>query len=234
MDQHALIASLGAHLDALESLVNATMGLALIAGWAGWKGRESISILSAEFNREEAFYFLWAIFIVVNLAFALFMFRIGDIVHDVDKDHACEALSVLALHKWPFNPFSFFGTSASSIVYSSIGFGWLVLIWWVTNSVIYILKPKKSSVASGLMFYVYIGLGIVVASGSIYRVYAIGYRKLLPISPEMQVAMCLSMVLRGSFVVLGIACGMALFFCLGRRRGKTAVKAGSAKEGPRP
>ncbi|MBK1870983.1 hypothetical protein [Taklimakanibacter albus] len=157
MDQISLISSLKDHLDILSGLVGSTVGLALLSGWAGLQRTETISLLGMTVTRREAFFLLAAIFIGVNFAALILFLRVADLLQLTAGENSVAAITALGSHPWPFNPYAYFGDSAFSTIYSSVGYGCLIIIWWIGLSTLTLFQDPTDIISKsvyGLFFAV--------------------------------------------------------------------------------
>lgn len=215
MDQDLMVAAIGNQLDALSSLISTTIGLALLAGWAGLQGSAKVSILSLSVKREHAFYLLGACFIVVNVSGIIYFLRLADMLALVDNDHLVQALTVLGTNAWPYNPFAYFGPSTSSMLHSGFGFGLLIVVWWIGYTALSLLIDYRTrKLPELLVMYGFMALGLL-SMGTIQYVFWVVLRRFGEAGKAFPIDLGMNGTLRSAFTIAGIAVG-GLIFTLAR------------------
>lgn len=209
MESEAIIFSIGRHIDALSGLVNATVGLALVSGWAGLQKTQVVTVLSMRASRRDAFYVLAAAYIGVNLAATITFLRVADLVA-MGEAQPQKVATALALHPWVFNPFAYFGPSSFSTLYSSIGFGCLIAIWWIGYSSLTLFRTFRERWALPIYaVFLAVGLSTMMA---INHVYAVLFDKIVPmLSLDEQTGVLRTIIPRSVATFSGIGVGMAIF-----------------------
>lgn len=186
MDQISLVSSLKEHLDILSGLVGSTVGLALLSGWAGLQRTETISLLGMTVTRREAFFLLAAIFIGVNFAALILFLRVADLLQLMTDDNAVTAITALGSHPWPFNPYAYFGDSAFSTAYSSVGYGCLIIIWWIGLSTLTLFQdPNANDIISRSVYGIFLVVGLL-SMLAIQYVFLVVFRMLPALPPTLQ------------------------------------------------
>lgn len=181
MDQISLISSLKDHLDILSGLVGSTVGLALLSGWAGLQRTETISLLGMTVTRREAFFLLAAIFIGVNFAALILFLRVADLLQLTAGENSVAAITALGSHPWPFNPYAYFGDSAFSTIYSSVGYGCLIIIWWIGLSTLTLFQDP-TDIISKSVYGLFFAIGLLSMLAIQYVFFVV--LKILPTLPS--------------------------------------------------
>lgn len=131
LDPDAVVKSLSDQLTVLEGIVKWTLLIAIPVAWAGIRREEVIKAGFLEIQRKYAFYAVATLFIIVNLACLVLFLRVGNLVNLLESNNLMKGLSGIALHPWPFNPFSYYGEGSLARLQSCAGFGLLIVIWWI-------------------------------------------------------------------------------------------------------
>jgi len=211
MNQDLMVAAIGDQLDALSSLISATIGLALLAGWAGLQGSDRVSILSLSVKREHAFYLLGACFIIVNVSGIIYFLRLADMIALIDGGHIGQALTVLGTNAWPYNPFAYFGPSRSSMLHSGFGYGLLIVVWWIGYTALSLLIDDRTRKPSELLvMYGFLAVGLL-SMGAIQHVFQVIVRRLGEPGQAFPLDVGANLAVRGAFTIAGIAVGGMIF-----------------------
>jgi hypothetical protein len=131
MDQKELCDSIAKQLDAASETVYWTLFLALIFLCAGLTGQNPITFLGMSVSRPYAFFMASTLFIVANFFVAIQFLRIRDILRRVSDETLSIALTKLWTHKWPANPFAFFGKAKLTQFHQALGLGLHVVILFI-------------------------------------------------------------------------------------------------------
>jgi len=142
VDQDVLADAVSAQLDALDSLVTATVGLALLAAVAATQAPAIYELFSLKLSRDLAFAVLVSVFTATNFAALLYFLRISALVAMCDTPHLPKLLTKLFTHKWIFNPYSDFGGGLARF-HSSIGFGALIVMWWIGYTTLLLVSDNQ-------------------------------------------------------------------------------------------
>jgi hypothetical protein len=213
MDQELLLAAIGDQLDALSGLISTTIGLALLAAWAGLWGEKKVALFSMSVERLHAFYILGASFITVNVTAIIYFLRLADILVQIDGAHLDDALTVLGMNPWPYNPFAYFGPSTSSVLHSGLGYGLLIVIWWIGYTALSLLVDYRTRrVSERLILYGFLAVGVLSMLVVQYVFWIIAGRVEDAAFP---LDVAVNRVVRTAFSLAGIGAG-GLIFCLAR------------------
>jgi hypothetical protein len=131
MDQDILVTTLKDHLDLTEKLIAGIIGISIVSAWAGRKPSQDITIVGLTVPQRHAFWILSTLFISATVTSAILIARISYILEYMNCDHLLEGLTTILTHKWPINPYAFYGHDWLGITLGSIGFGALIIIWWL-------------------------------------------------------------------------------------------------------
>lgn len=213
MDQELLLAAIGDQLDALSGLISTTIGLALLAAWAGLWGEKKVAVFSMSVDRLPAFYILGASFITVNVTAILYFLRLADILAQIDDAHLGKALTALGTSAWPYNPFAYFGPSTSSVLHSGFGYGLLIVIWWIGYTALSLLAGHRTRrPAELLILYGFLAVGLL-SMLVIQHVFSVVAGRIEESGLPLDIA--LYGLVRGAFTFAGIGAG-GLVFLLAR------------------
>ncbi len=208
--QAALIESIGKHLDALESLFNAVIVLAVIVAWAGIRRTPEIEALGTKVEQRYGFFAMATLYLIANMTVLILFLRLGDLLALLDSTHAPEGIWKLATHSWVLSPFSYFGNSGPARVYCAEGYGLLIVVWWLCNaSLSTLVQDKRSRVAKLLLgLFVGIGLGSMLA---IQRTQAAALDTLFRSDRALHAAVTDALPERAAGTFLGVLVGAVLF-----------------------
>ena len=231
MEQDVLVSAIGKQLDGLSSLISTTVGLALIAAWAGLQGEEKVSVFSVTMKRQHAFYILGASFITANATAIIYFLRIADLIAQVSDQNFAKALTILGTHQWPYNPFAYFGDSALSLVYSGFGFGLLIVIWWIGFTALGLLVEYPSRKPAELLVmaaFLAVGLSSMLA---INQVFTAVMHRIDASAGGVPIDVRANGLVRAVFTFLGIGAGALLSWVaqISRRNARTAKHPAKAK-----
>ena len=203
MDETTFLNSIEKHLDSLESSFNWSLLLVLAAMWYGLQKTEINQILDLGTLKVPVRYsslILGLILTFFHFYITLSFFRLLNLIEmlplpiranaesdnqedkeQFEKDFSIneKAFSRLLLHKWPMNPYSFFGGSTLSMIYNSIGYFVIILSWFSGFTAIYIIAPKLSLISLSVLIFYF--LAVVLQLYSICKVYLriMGYISIL-------------------------------------------------------
>jgi hypothetical protein len=215
MDQKELCDSVAKQLDAVAETVYWGLLLAVIFLWAGLTKQDPIKALGMEVGRSYALFVACTFYFIANFFAMIQILRIGDILLRVDKTSLPIALTKLWTHKWAANPFAFFGRSVIATAQGSLGYGLLIVIWWIGNASLYCLvdgSPRSGvtvTLAGGL--FAAIGLLSMVA---IQRVLKIVSSRLSHASGTVGEEFRSTMPVRNIGAFAGISIGGAIFLAV--------------------
>lgn len=225
MDQEILIENIGNHLDSLESFLNAIIIVSVAVAWAGIQRSSEIEILGTKFNRKHAFFALSLLYLIGNMTILILFLRIGDIVSLLDAKHVLKGISKLATHKWILNPFSYFGNSEISQVYSSEGYGLLIATWWLCNTCLSTLMDDKKNKPANILVSLFLMVGLA-SMFAINRVYGKILSLLKKPEPDLFIAINQTSAERFIGAFLGIIVGVLIFLSVNlmQNRWKEKIK----------
>ena len=212
MDQQAIVDALGDHLNSLEAIVGALIIITLATAWAGIQRKDPIEIFSTEVRRKDATSVLSLIYIFSNIMIAFLFWRVGDLMLLLDSNTYVEGFSVVATHKWVLNPYALFVDSPISQMVASIGFGLLILVWWMGFTSLYALEDNKRTRSPRLADAVYLSIGLF-SMLCVARVYWIVSSDLSALPSELQEAVNNAEGYRSIATFCGIGLG-GLYFSL--------------------
>jgi hypothetical protein len=172
MNQDTIVEALGKHLDALQTILNSIILLAVATAWAGISRQQEIEALGMKFRRRHAFFAASGLYLIANMAVLILFLRIGDLFALLDSTHLVTGLSTLATHTWILNPFGYFGPSALARLHSGEGFGLLIVTWWLCNASLYTLGDKKQPFTARVLLGTFLGIGLL-SMLAVQRDYAI-------------------------------------------------------------
>jgi hypothetical protein len=206
MQQSDIVELIGKHLDALADIIKWALLLALVFWWAGFEGTDSVEALGMKVPRPHALWVSVFVYIIVNVTVLVLILRVGDLLKLVDEAHLVPVLGRLALHPWPLNPFTHFGMSFVTRLHSGIGFGSLIVVWWVCNSSLYTFADQVRSPVALLLQGIFLAVGLASVQ-AINRVYGIVLQRTAGVDAALHSALLSSRVERLVFVFVGIGVG---------------------------
>lgn len=206
MQQSDIVESIGKHLDALADIIKWALLLALVFWWAGFEGTDSVEALGMKVPRAHALWVSVFVYIVVNATVLVLFLRVGDLLKLADDAHLSAALGKLALHPWPLNPFAHFGTSFVARLHSGIGFGSLIVVWWVCNSSLYGFADQVRSPLALLLQGAFLAVGLA-SMQAINRVYGVVLQRTTESDPTLHSTLLSSRAERMVFAFVGIGAG---------------------------
>jgi len=172
MNQDIIVQALGKHLDALQTILNSIILLAVATAWAGINRQQEIEALGMKFRRRHAFFAASGLYLIANMVVLILFLRIGDLFALLDSTHLVTGVSTLATHTWILNPFGYFGPSALARLHSGEGFGLLIVTWWLCNASLYTLGDKRQPLVARLLLGAFLGIGLLSVI-AVQRDYAI-------------------------------------------------------------
>jgi hypothetical protein len=177
MTEDVMIAAIGEQMKALSTLLSTTIGIALVALWAGLKPKGKIPVLSLEVTREHAFYLLGVGFMGVNAAGIVYFLRLTDLLVRINPGYFCKAVATLATSGWLANPFSFFGQSPVAVLHGGAGLLLIIAMWWIGLATLSLLAQGRWLGRHWLVMFGYIALGLA-SLGAIFAVLCVAARGL--------------------------------------------------------
>ena len=210
MESDVLINAIGSHLDALQSTVNTSVGLALVAAWAGFQKEREISVFALKATRGQALHLLGLVFIFTNVTALILFLRLADLLYLVDAVEIDKAITAIATHKWVFNPFAQFTSTPLSIINSCFGYGALIVIWWIGYTCLALLNDNKRSFIFSMIGAVFLAVGLasMLAISHCFMVLA---ERLSDASAEIQAAAVMLFWPKQITSFLGIGLGGLVF-----------------------
>ena len=148
MIQDTIVDALGKHMDALQTIFDSIIVLAVAIAWAGVSRQSEIEALGIKFQRRYAFFVASGLYLVANIAVFILFFRISNLFTLLDHSHVVPGFSVLATHSWVLNPFSFFGGGLMPRLISAWGIGLLIFLWWVCGASLLTFEDKAHAFAA--------------------------------------------------------------------------------------
>ena len=213
MDQRELIDAIGRHLDATSELVHWALFLAIVFLWAGLAKQDPISVLGMNVARTQALTVACGFYLVVNVVVSMHFLRIGDILQNITDENFIAALTKLSTHRWAANPFAYFNGGLPSRIHSSLGFGVLIVVWWIGNASLYALSDNAMT-PIGLVLqgvFLVIGLGSMQA---VQRVLPIVLQRLEALAPALALEVRATVPYRAAFSLLGIGLGALVAYAI--------------------
>jgi hypothetical protein len=210
MDQTVLLVSLAAHLDALAKIYNWAILIAIAVLWAGIQKRSEIEVLGLKIQRQQSFYALAALFLVANVLVLVLFLRVGDVLSLIDDTHLVEATSRLTTQAWVLNPYASFAPSLLSRATSAVGFGLLIVTWWLCFACLRSLVEHTRSPRIRVLIAAFLAVGLA-AMVAIERVPVILMPRLAHLRPKLYEQLFSTWPERTAEMVLGITVGYLLF-----------------------
>jgi hypothetical protein len=210
MDQKELCDALPKTLDAASDMAYWALLLAVVFLSAGLTGQDPISVLGMNIARANALFCACAFYLFANTAIMIQFLRVGDLLRRVDESHIVVAVTKLATHKWPVNPFAFFGTTFASKVHTSSGFGVLIILWWIGNASLYSLADDPFTVVGLALQGAFLGIGLM-SMLAVERVYKVVPERLGTVAPDLRAEILSTRPYRLVLTFAGIAIGGAIF-----------------------
>jgi hypothetical protein len=161
LNQDAVVEALGKHLDALQTVFNSIILLAVAIAWAGISHQSEIQALSIKFKRRDAFFVASGLYLIANVVVLILFRRIGDLFVLLDNSHTASGFSTIAIHSWILNPFSYFGSSIVARLCSGGGIGLLCFTWYLCNASLYTLDDKLHPSAAKIIMGSFSALGVL-------------------------------------------------------------------------
>lgn len=210
MNQEAIIEALTSHLNSLEATVSALIIITLATAWAGIQRKDPIEIFSTEVRRKDAAAVLSVIYIISNIMIAFLFWRIGDLILLLEKDTYVEGLSVVATHRWILNPYALFEDSVISQIVASVGFGLLIVVWWMGFTSLYALRDNKNGPTRHVFDAVFLIIGLL-SMLCVQRVYLIVLYDLNMLPIKMRETLSHAFIYRSVATFCGIVLGSLYF-----------------------
>ena len=211
MDQNILVNNVAKHLDSLETLVTSIVILAVAIAWAGIQRTQTIEVMGAKFDRRHAFFVVATLYLILNLSILILFLRLGDLIGFLDDKHIVKGITQLATHRWILNPFAYFGNSTIAQVYSSEGFGLLIVVWWLCNASLSSLMDDKKNWAANFLLGLFLMIGLA-SIWAIHRVFRIVLTSLGQSDIGLSGLVLETLDERTIGVILGIIVGVLIFF----------------------
>ncbi|HEY4988174.1 MAG TPA: hypothetical protein VII09_00120 [Opitutaceae bacterium] len=168
MNQDVIVDALGKHLDALQTIFNSIILLAVAIAWAGISRQTEIEALSMKFQRRHAFFIASGLYLIANIVVLTLFLRIGDLFLLLDGPHTSAGFSMLATHTWILNPFSYFGRTLYARLLSAGGPGLLIFTWWLCTASLITLDDKRHPFATKFIFGALNVLGFLSLSAILF------------------------------------------------------------------
>ena len=135
--------------------------------------------------------------------------RLSDLIARLDEESVLEGVTRLATHSWDLNPYSYFGPDKLARAHSGIGYGALVLVWWVCNSSLLSFGPSTS--ASYWFFSALFGIVGLASMFSVQRGYVV-ILTLAGLDQELKQIMLSTRIERGLMVWAGLILGASFAY----------------------
>jgi hypothetical protein len=210
MEQAALVDAIGKHLDALATILNWVVGLAIVTIWTGAQRDEEVSLFGLKMTRKNAFYLLGAAFLYVNVISIVLFLRIGNILDAIDPKNFAKAMTVLGANAWPFNPFAYFGSSDTSLIIGNFGFGALIVIWWIAYTALAMCRDDRKSLDYWAVVGAFLIIGLL-SIGAISYVFSIIRNRAYQLDPTWASSIHSQVIPRSILALAGIAVGVLIF-----------------------
>jgi hypothetical protein len=210
LDQKVLLESISKHLDSLADLIKWAIVFAVALWWAGWQRQDPIDILGVKLARQHAFVLGVIAYSAVNAAVLLKLLRIADLMLALRPESLGEGVTRLTAHSWELNPFAYFGSNFFARAHSCVGFGGLIVVWWLCNSSLYTLGLSTGKFGLFLLgIFLVIGLWSLVM---IQRIFSIVLARTKDHLQEVHELLAPTERERTMFAMLGIGVGGVLAF----------------------
>ncbi|MBR1210315.1 hypothetical protein [Bradyrhizobium sp. JYMT SZCCT0180] len=211
MDQKELGDSIAKQLDAAADTIYWALLLAIVFLWAGLTNQDPIKALGMEIARSYALFIACGLYLATNLFVMVLFLRVGDTLQLVDDLTLPLALTKLGTHKWVANPFAFFGNGQLAKIYSSGGFGLLIIVWWIGNTSLYALSNDAFSPIGLLLQGLFLAIGLASMT-AVQRVLFIVMKRVELISPELHAEIGATIPYRAFLTFVGIGTGGMIAF----------------------
>jgi hypothetical protein len=106
--------------------------------------------------------------VLANLALLVALLRIGDLIKMLSDSEFRKGIEKVTTHQFLFNPFTYFGPAFGARMHSSLGFGLLIVCWWVCYAAVSTLRSPVFLPPSIQMIFLVVGLASIVATNRIY------------------------------------------------------------------
>ena len=114
-----------------------------------------------KFRRRHAFFIASGLYLIANMVVSVLFLRIGDLFLLLDDSHTGVGFSMLAVHTWIFNPFSYFGYTTYARLHSAGGTGLLFFTWYLCNASLITLDDKQHPLTTSTIKGAFYFLGIL-------------------------------------------------------------------------
>lgn len=171
MDQDVLVATIGDHIQALQSVFDWTIIIAIGLCVSAFGKEREVEVAGMTFTRGHALLAASVLYLVAIVALLALTLRLNAVLKLLDEEHFLEGYSALAVYPWILSPYSFLGVSSAGQLAAPWGIGAQIAAWWISATSIALLyrdRPRSSTLL--LPFAVYVsGILYLIATWSTYR-----------------------------------------------------------------
>lgn len=208
MNQDAVQDSLVRQLEVIDKSIFWALAVASVIGWAGAHHTDPIEVIGLKSSRADAYFVAGWAFVLANIAILLAFLRMGDLLDLLDASNFKTGIEKVMTHSSFFNPFAFFGSGTLAQMYSGLGWGLLILCWWICLTSIGTLVDLSQMRRVLVTFLVILGILSTVA---MHRCQARMSGKLQKVDAEFSRSVALSIRLRRVIATLAASGGLVMF-----------------------
>lgn len=131
MKRETIESSMISQLDLIEKSLLGALAVAIVVGWSGSHHVEPIEVIGIKTTRLDAFKVSASVFVVANIAILLALIKMGNLANLLDDEGFQETIEKVMTHGSLFNPFAYFGPGFLGQISNSVGWGLLIVCWWI-------------------------------------------------------------------------------------------------------
>jgi len=221
LNAESIIDALGSHLEALRSVANWGVLLALAVWWASVRQQDEIELGPLKVRRSDAMPIAAAGYFLANVGVLVLFARIDSLLRLLPDDSFVEGYSKLATGSWLMNPYAMLGPGFVAQISCAASIGLLICSWWACFSSLALMTPNRSFARAVVWWAPGLSYLFGLASlGLLYRTYLLNKERLGRLAPTLMQDFHVTAIWRWVGIGVGMVAGFVVFVFAWRWRRK--------------